>query len=754
MNSGANSTGQTSAPNTSRLCVQLPAPTGSYHRLDSMRLSCGSDGGAILDQHERPTMKQVVQSVGDGKLKVVDIPRPTPSPTDVLVATRRSLLSSGTERAVRELASASLIQKAKARPDLVKQVLKKARAEGVKSTMTSVRSRLDEDMPLGYSAAGIVVQSGEAAPALAPGTRVATASAGHAEVQSVPGLLAVPIPDDVSDEAAAFGAVASIALQGLRQANVAAGGSVCVVGLGLVGQLTVRLAIASGLNVIGVDLRDWTTDLAHDSGAVALLENGADTTEAIRTHTRGHGVDAVLVTASTPSSDPVMSACDRVRDRGTIVVVGDVGLELSRTPFYTKEIDLRFARSYGPGRYERSYEEFAVDYPIGYVRWTEGRNIESYLDLVAQGRISVEDLVTHVFPVERATEAYETIASDPRALAVQFSYDLDPTASPTPVRLTRRNGSGAGASGLIGAGNFAKATFMPALKQAGWPAPIAVTSSSGLTARHLAERHDIAEVAADVDDLLSKDLDTVFVLSRHDSHGQLVSRALREGKNVFVEKPLALTREELTDIEAALEQTDGHLWVGFNRRYSEAVQTVRDSFPSEGGPLVATYRVAAGRLPDTHWYKDRRQGGRLLGEVCHFVDAISWIVGARPVRVSCMGATGAEALLQEDLAVTVQYADGSLGTVTYAEHPHPGASKERLEILGRGHHAVIDDFRALTVDGKSVKLAQPGKGHAAGLSRFRDVLTRRVDGTLDLQTSLASTEIMLDAAADLVSRSS
>lgn len=694
-------------------------------------------------------MKQVVQSIGDGNLRVVDVPAAAPGPTEVLVATRRSLLSSGTERAVRELASAGLLQKARARPDLVRAVVAKARAEGIRSTVHSVRTRLDEDMPLGYSAAGVVMATGDAVPGgLVPGRRVATASAGHGEVQLVPGLLAVPVPDGVTDQAAAFGAVAAIALQGLRQADVAPGGTVVVVGLGLVGQLTARLAIASGLDVIGVDLREWTTELVTAAGGAGLVEDGASTTDAVLSRTRGRGADAVLITASTPSSDPVMSACSRVRDRGRIVVVGDVGLDLARTPFYEKEIELRFARSYGPGRYERSYEEFAVDYPVGHVRWTEGRNIEAYLDLVDRGRVTVDDLVTHVFPVDEAEKAYATIGSDPRALAVQFSYDLDPGAEPGRIVLGPRAGSadGAGAA-IVGAGNFAKVTFVPALERAGWTDLVAVASSRGLTARHLAERHGIGIVCPDVDDLLTlDDVGTVFVLSRHDSHAELTAAALRAGRNVFVEKPLALTRAELDDVLDAVGESDGHLWVGFNRRYAEAVQRTAGVLPPGGGPLVVTYRVSAGRLPAAHWYKDRRQGGRLLGEVCHFVDVISWIVGSAPVRVTAVGSGGAEALLQENLVVTLTYGDGSLATVTYAEHGHPSTSKERVEILGRGHSVTIEDCTSLTVDGRAVKLGNPDKGHVANLRRFRAVVRGEADGTVDLNASLATTATMLDAA--------
>ncbi len=695
-------------------------------------------------------MKQVVQSIGDGKLKVVEVPRPEIDATHVLVQTTRSLLSTGTEKAVRELASASLLEKARARPELVKQVLRKARSEGIADTLRAVRTRLDEDMPLGYSAAGIVLDTGEGVSGLQPGMRVATAGAGHAEVQRVAGLLAIPIPDSVSDEAAAFGAVAAIAMQGLRQANVAAGGSISVVGLGLVGQLTVRLALASGLRVIGVDLRDWTVDLAGAAGAVGLTENGAATTTAVIAATRGRGVDAVLLTASTKSSDPVMLACDRVRDRGTVVVVGDVGVELSRTPFYMKEVDLKFARSYGPGRYERTYEEYAVDYPIGHVRWTEGRNIEAYLTMVAGGRLRVDDLVTHVFPIDDAAKAYDTIGEDPTALAVQFEYpNATAGAATARIALTPRAPSGSRAVGIIGAGNYAKMTLVPAMKKAGFDNIVAVTSSGGLSARHLAERHGIGTVVGSVDGLLEEPLSTVFVLSRHDSHAALTVKSLAAGKNVFVEKPLALSEQELDGVLEAVQCHGGVFAAGFNRRHSEAVDRLVSTFGRCGEPLVLTYRVAAGRLPETHWYKDRLQGGRLLGEVCHFVDLCSWIVG-RPVRsIAALGGGRREAMLEEDLVVSMSFGDGSVATVTYSEHPHASTPKERLEVLGRGHAAVIDDFTALTIDGKQVKLERPGKGHIENLRRFSSILAGETSPVPDMRASVASTAAALAALRSL-----
>ena len=687
-------------------------------------------------------MKQVMQSVGDGSLRVIEVPAPSAGPSEVLVSVTRSLLSTGTEKAVRELAKASLIDKARARPDLVRQVLRKARAEGVHSAFQAVRTRLDEDMPLGYSAAGVVVTAGESVPGVTPGMRVATASAGHAEMQVVPGLLAIPIPDGVTDEAAAFGAVAAIAMQGLRQADVETGGSVCVVGLGLVGQLTARLALASGLDVIGVDLREWTADLVTETGGLGLQEAGASTTEAIMARTRGRGVDAVLVTASTKSSSPVMLACDRVRDRGRVVVVGDVGVELSRTPFYLKEIDLRFARSYGPGRYERTYEEYAVDYPIGHVRWTEGRNIEAYLDLISRDKIRVEDLVTHVFTIGEAEKAYDAIAKDPKALAVQFQYAPDcVTRGAISLAPMRRTSEGVG---VIGAGNFAKVTLVPAMKIAGFRNLVAVTSKGGTSARHLAERHDFAMVSADVDGVLDMpEVGTVFVLSRHDSHAELTARALNAGKHVFVEKPLALSEFELDLITDEIERAPGRLWVGFNRRHSECIDRVKGHFGTQGGPLTMTYRVNAGRLPETHWYKDRRQGGRLLGEVCHFIDVVAWLAGGNPTHVHAVSSGLTEPRLAEDLIVTIRFSDGSIASITYAENGHSGTAKETLEVLGRGRAALVDDYQRLFLDSKQTKLAAPGKGHAENLRVFREVTRGERDGLADLDASLLSTRIAL-----------
>nr|WP_230416675.1 bi-domain-containing oxidoreductase [Micromonospora tarapacensis] len=581
--------------------------------------------------------------------------------------------------------------------------------------------------------------------------RVATASVGHAEYQAVPGLLAVPVPEPVSDQAAAFGAVAAIALQGLRQAEVGLGGSVAVIGLGLVGQLTVRLAHASGLNVIGIDLREWTAELAGGAGAVGLVESGAATTERVMELTRGRGVDAILVTAATPSSAPVARGTEIARDRARLVVVGDVGLELDRRKFYERELDLRFARSYGPGRYDRAYEEWGIDYPIGHVRWTARRNIEAYLDLVASGRVAVDDLVTHVFAVEDATAAYDVLASEPRSLAVQLSYAAPAEPCRGTITIRPRRGSSRPRAGLIGAGNYAKATFLPALKAAGWEDDLAaITTAKGLSARHAAERNGIALVVPTAEDLLARaDIDVVFILSRHDSHARLVVQALDAGKHVFVEKPLALTQDELDEVTAAYHRNSGHLFVGFNRRHAPMVVQSRNLLAAGSGPVTISYRVNAGPLPDSHWYHDRLQGGRIRGEVCHFIDLVSWLVSAQPGVVHAHGSGRGEPGLEEDVSVLLGYPDGSTATITYCTRGNQRTPKERLEILGRGHTVVIDDFRSLQVDGRVIRRVPAGKGHHEQLAHVRAAIAGNGPDEPELEASFGTTRAALSVVAAL-----
>lgn len=664
-----------------------------------------------------------------------------------------SLISPGTERAVTRLARAGLLSKARARPDLVRKIVEKARAEGVATAARAIRDRLADDVPLGYSAAGIAAEVGEAVAGISPGQLVSTGGAGkasHAEFQAVPGLLCAPVPDMVSAADGAFATLAAVALHGLRLADVGPGARIVVVGLGLVGQLAVRLAQAAGCEVAGVDVAEPVVARAAGStGTLALVEAGQETSDALADWSRGRGADAVLVAAATRSSDAVMRAASVSRDGATVVVLGDVGLELDRRPFYDKELTVRFSRSYGPGRYERSYEDWGVDLPAGLVRWTEGRNLEAVLDLIAGDRLQVADLVTHTFPLQDAPKAYELIESGAEpSCAVELIYPE--TAGPErPVALKPRRAGVSLGIGMVGAGAFARGTLVPALKAAGFDRLVAVASSSGLSARQIGEAAGFERAVSGPDAVVQDpDVEVVVIATRHDSHASLAAAALRAGKHVFCEKPLALSAEELDDVELAWREGTGVLWAGFNRRWSAPVKMVADHFGGQGGPVVVTYRVNAGRPPTDHWYNDRRQGGRLLGEVCHFVDTCSAIVGSPALGASARGSGRGERLLSEDLVVTLDYADGSVAAITYASDGGPTVEKERIEVLGRGRAATIVDFRTVVLGGVSTRFRTVDKGHRQQMAEFRRAILG-AEGTAVTEAMLASSRATLAAAATL-----
>lgn len=683
-------------------------------------------------------MKQVVQPIGGGPVTVLDVPRPTVGATEVLVRTVASVISPGTERAVTSLAQSSLLSKARARPDLVRQVMKKARNDGLASTFQTVRSRLASDLPLGYSAAGIAVEVGEAVSGIQPGQLVATGGAGsanHAEWQAVPGLLCAPVPHGVRAQDAAFTTIASIALHGLRLAEVGPGSKVVVVGLGLVGQLAARLAMASGCDVAGIDLSSRPLEVASQSGVLALEEQGTATTDRLVSWSRGRGADAVLLCAAGTSSSAVQRTPELCRDRARVVVVGDVGLELSRTPFYEKELSLLFARSYGPGRYERAYEDYGVDYPAGQVRWSEGRNFEAILDLLDSKRLRVDDLVTHTFPIADADGAYDLIESRREPyLAVALTYpQQQPDREPAIVLASPRGASQTPPVGWIGAGAFSTATLLPAFRSAGFDRYVSVASASGLFARRVAERHGFEKVVSSAEAVIDDpDVEVVVIATPHDTHARLVAQALRAGKHVWCEKPLALSVEDLDDIESAWRASGRTLFVGHNRRWSPHVRAVSEQLGE--APAVVVYRVSAGRVPAKHWYGDRRQGGRLLGEVCHFVDTCAAVVGSDVVSGQGAAGNGAELLLADDVVLALRHANGSLSTIAYASEGSPGTAKERIEVLGSGHTWVIEDFTRLLLDGKNVPpTGRQDKGHTAAVEAFR----RAVLGSADASVTAA-----------------
>jgi len=759
-------------------------------------------------------VKQIVQPLAGGAVEVLDVPRPTIGPTEVLVRTLASVISSGTERAMTSLAQSSLLSKARARPDLVRQVVRKARVDGIGASVQAVRSRLAEDLPLGYSAAGRVVEVGSAVSGLRAGQLVATGGAGkasHAEFQAVPGLLCAAVPHGVPAEDAAFTTVASIALHGLRLAEIGPGSKVVVIGLGLVGQLAARLAMAAGCDVVGIDPAGHARITAAGSGVLALDELGDPTTERVRTWSRGRGADAVLVCAASSSSGPVARAPALCRDRVPVVIVGNVGLNLDRAPFYERELSLRFARSYGPGRYDPSYEAWGVDYPAGQVRWTEGRNFEAVLDLLAAGRLKVADLVTHCFDIGEAPAAYELIEkrADPY-LAVQLTYGDEP-GSDRPV-LPRRSASSAGAGsspltsslpamtgnsipsprppsasspiddlptvsspaaeppspiscspaplpagslpgvGWIGAGAYSTGTLLPAFRRAGFKRLVAVTSASGITARRAADRYHFDKAVSGafpaIDD---PDVGVVVIATPHDTHAELAMLALKYGRHVWCEKPVALTMDELTGVEAAWEASGQQLMIGFNRRWSPAVMVAHNWLAGMATPKFLVYRVAAGPVPDGHWYTDRRQGGRLLGEVCHFVDTAQALIGADiEETVSVLAGEGhgrrggdGRAVPGNDAVVSLRFADGSLATICYGS-ALPTAGKEWIEVTSGSRRLVIDDFRSAKLDGKTLWRGRQDKGHRACAAAFRSAVTG--GKPLPSKAMLATTHATIQAA--------
>jgi len=676
-------------------------------------------------------MKQVLQNMRTGKTRVEDIPAPTPRPGMALVRTAASLVSAGTERMVVEFAEKSLVGKARSRPDLVRQVLDKARREGLLTTAEATFNRLDQPMSLGYSSAGTIVALGAGMTGFKVGQRVACAGGGyavHAEMAAVPHNLLVPLPAAVDFEAGAFATLGAIALHGFRLAETQVGESVAVVGLGLLGLLAIQIAAASGCRVIGVDLDPRRVALAQGFGVKAVLR--ARAVEAVGAFTAGRGADAVLICADTPSADPVELAGAIARDRAHVVATGAVGLQLPRKVYYEKELSFVNSRSYGPGRYDGSYEEGGHDYPLGYVRWTEGRNLEAVVGLMASGRLDVRPLITHRFPVEQAPEAYEVITGKTRQafLGVLLTYAEDaPGAADRRVQLApaHRQPAGAVKLGVLGAGNFAGAVLLPAIRKQKDVARVGIASAGGLHAQAAGRKFGFAYAASDEIEILDDPaVNTLAILTRHDSHADLVVKGLKAGKHVFVEKPLAVDAAGLKKVQAALKKAPGLLTVGFNRRFAPLAVRLQEFLDGRSEPLYMHYRVNAGYLPLSHWTQDPLQGGgRIVGEGCHFIDFLTFLAGAAPLSVHAAGLPDNGKYRQDNVSLTFTFPDGSLGVVDYLADGDKAFPKERVEVFCGGAVAVLDDFRSLELvrDGRRRVLRsalKQDKGHAGEWAAF------------------------------------
>lgn len=745
-------------------------------------------------------MRQILQNLGSGETLLAELPAPAPRPGHIRVATQASLVSIGTERMLVGFGKASWLDKARQQPERVKQVLEKVRTDGLVATFQAVKSKLDQPIALGYASAGVVLDVGPGVTAFQPGDRVAT-NGPHAEVVLVGERLATQVPDGVALEDACYATVASIALQGLRLAEPSLGERVVVMGLGLIGLLAVQLAQAHGCQVLGLDPDPTRVAQAKAMGAQGLvLDASSDPVAAAMDWTAGLGVDAVLITASTSSSEPVRQAAKMSRKRGRIILVGVAGLELDRADFYEKELSFQVSCSYGPGRYDPDYEAKGHDYPAAFVRWTEQRNMQACLELMAQGKLRPSELTTHRVPFDAALKAYAMLDDaqiKPLGLVLDYpgapdlarSVSLVQDAADGSLKLVATKASqhepslpGASAAAqlegpsdlatparpwrgvvgppkvaLLGAGNYAGATLLPAMKGSGLQ-PMAIAAGSGAAAWHLGRRHGFVEVTTETQALFDRpELDLLVVATRHDSHARYATMGLKAGKAVFVEKPLALHQHELDELMAIAEAPGAPpLMVGFNRRFAPMVQKLKGLVQGISAPKALVLTVNAGAIPLNHWTQDvEAGGGRILGEACHFIDLARFLVGhpVTRVQVATMAGSIPHGPLREDKAsITLSFADGSLATVHYLANGHKAHPKERIELYVDGKVAVLDNYRQLSAHGFGPTAGmrawlKQDKGHAAGLMAFAEHLQGRGPLPIPLHELQEVSELSLGASA-------
>ncbi len=674
-------------------------------------------------------MKQVVQNLRSGKVELRDVPQPSVGRMEVLVKTHASLISAGTERMMMDFAGKSLVGKAKERPDLASKVINKMQRDGVVDTLSSVFARLEEPMPLGYSAAGEVVAVGAGiAHEFAVGDRVAVAGAGqanHAEINAVPRNLCVKLPEGVAYASACYSTLGAIALHGVRNAGVALGDRVLVVGLGLVGQLVSQLCAAAGARVAGVDMNLERCMLARQGGAHWAVGPQA-LAEGWKQFTDGRGFDAILICAATDSDGPIEQAAEWARDRATVILVGKVGTRFPYAAYRKKELTVRVSRSYGPGRYDPAFEVKGMDYPVGFVPWTERENLGEVVRLIGNGKLKVDLLTTHTFALEDALRGYDLIAKGLPCLGVVLAYPEEKgKRKEEKGRASAPKKEGKVGVSLLGVGGFARSVILPALSKLGGVELRGVVSKGGLSSAHVAGKYQAGFASSDANEIWSdKGTDAVMVMTRHNAHAAQALAALKAGKHLWVEKPLALTLEDIAKIEAAAEGSGRAVMVGFNRRYSPALVPLKAKLDAISGPKQVLVRVNAGRLEDGGWQQSDEGGGRLLGEVCHFTDLCVWMIAREGVALETVHAV--QGAGQDDYVVTLRFSDGSVGTVFYSSEGDASQAKERVEVFGGGGIGVMDNYMTTTwaqggrkrkLYGKPMMRGQE-KGHAHALAAW------------------------------------
>jgi predicted dehydrogenase/threonine dehydrogenase-like Zn-dependent dehydrogenase len=697
-------------------------------------------------------LKQILQFLKTGATEVAEVPVPAVSRGQLLIQTTHTLVSAGTERMLVEFGKAGWIDKARQQPDKVRMVLDKIRTDGLQPTIEAVFNKLDQPLPLGYCNVGRVLKVGGGETAFAVDERVIS-NGKHAEVVSVPFNLCAKVPDTVSDEEAAFTVLGAIALQGIRLVQPTLGECVVVTGLGLIGLMTVQLLRANGCRVLGLDYDPAKLALARHFGAeVVDLAAGQDPVKAAEIYSRGRGVDAVIVTAATKSSEPMHQAALMCRKRGRIVLVGVTGLELSRDDFFKKELTFQVSASYGPGRYDPNYEEKGQDYPVGFVRWTEQRNFEAVLDMMADGRLDVKSLISHRFAIGEAEKAYELVGGAGPSLGIVLSYpgcDTTLAAQTVTFAATENKGSSSGAAvSFVGAGNYATAVLIPAFKAAGARLR-SVASSGGVSGVHAGRKFGFDETTTDTNRIFS-DVATnaVVITTRHDSHARFVLQALQAGKHVFVEKPLCLTLDELAQIEGAYRNGKTMVMVGFNRRFAPQVRKMKELLAGVSGPKAFVMTVNAGAIPADHWTQDMEAGGgRIIGEACHFIDLLRFLAGVPLIswqRVSMDSPT------HDTVSLQLSFADGSIGTVHYFANGSKAFPKERLEVFAAGRVLQLDNYRKLTGFGwpgfAKMNLWRQDKGQKACAKAFVDAIEGRGPAPIPFDEILEVSRVSIELA--------
>jgi len=679
-------------------------------------------------------VKQLIQNFKTGELYVDDLPIPSLVEASVLVKNQFSLISAGTEKSTVKVAQSTLFGKAKQRPDLVAQVLSNIKKEGLKATLEKVKTKLDSLKALGYSTSGTVLATTDTLNKFKVGDRVACAGqdyASHADVVCVPQNLVVKIPDNVSFEEASFTTLGSIALQGVRQANPTLGESVCVIGLGLLGQITCQLLSANGCRVFGIDVSKGMVELVRKNAGIQAYERDDETLmSAIETFTRGYGFDKVIITAGAPTNDPIELSAIISKKKGVIVIVGAVKMDIPRDPhFYRKELDLKMSCSYGPGRYDEQYEQYGHDYPFAYVRWSEQRNMEAFLDMVSLGKISLKNLISHIFDIDDAGKAYDLILGKTAEPYIgillkypEYAYKL---ISSVENKVKHKLAHSSIGVSFIGAGSFAQSYLIPNLKGPGITLNTVVTNT-GINAKNVAQKFSFLNATTDPKNVfLDETTDIVFIASRHDSHAKYLSLGIVNKKHVFVEKPLCINFEEYEKIKSLLLQNDrtSIVMVGFNRRFSPLSVEFKSIFSGIKEPKMINIRINAGLIPREHWIQQPDiGGGRIIGEICHFIDLMQYFTDATPVTVYAKS-LGSQSCIQnnnDNISICLHFSDGSVGNIVYVANGDKSLSKEYIEIFSGGKVGIINDFRSGIVyfNNQSKKISISGKGHREEVLKF------------------------------------